>query len=148
MKQEELVKLAKDIIKNNIYLTLGTADANPWVAPLFYCVNENYNFYFISQLDSLHTKQMLKNPKVAFSIFDSHAEEGKGTGIQAMGDIHMVDEVELETEINNYHTTFIEIKPEFLKGDAPYRLFKLTPLEVWVTDPEAKVDKRVLVNLN
>lgn len=86
MTQEELVKLAKDIVKNNIYLTLGTSDGDPWVAPLFYCVNENYNFYFISQLDSLHTKQMLKNPKVAFSIFDSHAEEGKGTGIQATGE--------------------------------------------------------------
>lgn len=147
MTQEELINLAKDIIKNNIYLTLGTADGGPWVAPPFYCVNESYNFYFISQLDSLHTKQMLKNSKVAFSIFDSHAEEGKGTGIQAMGDVHMIDESELETEINNYHTTFIEIKPEFLKGNAPYRLFKLTPSEVWVTDPEAKVDKRVKVSL-
>ena len=148
MTQEELVKLAKDIIRNNIYLTLGTADGNPWVAPLFYCVNDSYNFYFISQLDSLHTKQMLKNQKVAFSIFDSHAEEGKGQGVQAMGNIHMITEDELETEISNYHTTFIEIKPEFLKGDAPYRLFKLTPSEVWVTDPEAKVDKRVKVELN
>ena len=147
MTQEELINLAKDIIKNNIYLTLGTADVNPWVAPLFYCVSENYNFYFISQLDSLHTKQMLKNPKVAFSIFDSHAKEGKGQGVQAMGNIHMITEDELETEINNYHTTFIEIKPEFLKGDAPYRLFKLTPSEIWVTDPEAKVDKRVKVSL-
>lgn len=147
MTQEELINLAKDIIKDNIYLALGTVDGEPWVAPLFYCVSESYNFYFISQLDSLHTKQMLKNPKVAFSIFDSHAEEGKGTGIQATGNVHMITEDELETEINNYHTTFIEIKPEFLKGDAPYRLFKLTPSEVWVTDPEAKVDKRVKVSL-
>ena len=147
MIQEELVKLAKDIIKSNIYLTLGTADSNPWVAPLFYCVTANYNFYFISQLDSLHTKHMIKNPRVAFAIFDSHVEEGKGTGVQAIGDIHMIDETELKTEINNYHTTFIEIKPEFLKGDAPYRLFKLTPSEIWVTDPEAKVDKRVKVSL-
>ena len=122
MTHEGLIKLAKDIIKNNIYLTLGTSDGDPWIAPLFYCVSENYNFYFISQLDSLHTKQMLKNQKVAFSIFDSHAEEGKGQGVQAMGNIHMITEDELETEISNYHTTFIEIKPEFLKGDAPYRL--------------------------
>ena len=147
MTQEQLVKLAKDIIKNNIYLTLGTSDGDPWVAPLFYCVSSDYGFYFISQLDSLHTKQMLINPKVAFSIFDSHAEEGKGTGIQAVGNIHMIDENELEDEINNYHTTFIDIKLDFLKGDAPYRLFKLTPSEVWVTDPEAKVDKRVKVSL-
>ena len=147
MTQEELTNLAKEIIKKNIYLTLGTYDDEPWVSPLFYCLSDDFNFYFISQLDSLHTKHMLKNPKVAFAIFDSHAEEGQGKGVQAIGEVRMITESELETEINNYHTTFIEIKPEFLKGDASYRLFKLTPSEVWVTDPEAKVDKRVKVSL-
>lgn len=147
MEDNGLVKLAKDIIKNNIYLTLATADESPWASPVFYCVSDEYNFYFISQLDSLHTKNILKNPKVAFAIFDSHAEEGKGVGLQITGDVKMVEENELENEIANYHTTFIEIKPEFLKGDAPYRLFKITPNEVWVTDPDAKVDKRVKVSL-
>ena len=90
---------------------------------------------------------MLKNPKVAFAIFDSHAKEGQGKGVQGMGEVTMITEDTLENEINNYHTTFIEIKPEFLKGGAPYRLFKLSPTEIWVTDPEAKVDKRVKVSL-
>jgi uncharacterized protein YhbP (UPF0306 family) len=147
MSKSELETLAREIIKNNIYLTLGTADKVPWVAPLFYCVSDNFTFYFISQLDSLHTKQMLKNSKVAFSIFDSHAEEGKGTGVQATGNVQLIREEDLLKEITNYQTNFIKISPEVLSGNAPYRLFKLTVIDVWVTDPDAKVDKRVKVEL-
>lgn len=144
----DLVQLAKDIIKNNKYLTLGTsAKESPWVAPLYYCVDENYNFYFVSQLTSLHTKHVLENPKVAFAIFDSHAEEGKGTGVQGDGEVHVVKDEDLSNEIDKYHTTFIEIKPELLTGDSPYRLFKLVPDHFYVTDPEAKIDKRAEVKL-
>lgn len=147
MTQEELNILAKDIIKANIYLTLGTFDGEPWVAPVFYCVTKDFKFYFISQLESLHTKQMIKNSNVAFAIFDSHAEEGQGKGIQGKGNVSLLEGENLEKKINNYHTTFIDIKPDFLKGNAPYRLFELVPSEVWVTDPEAKVDKRAKVSL-
>lgn len=142
----DLGQLARGIIKNNIYLTLGTTDGEtPWVAPLFYCVDEDYNFYFISQLESLHSKYVAINPKVAFAIFDSHAKEGKGTGVQGSGEVHIVKDEDLPKEINNYHTTFIEVKPEMLTGNAPYRLFKLIPNKLFVLDPEAKVDKRVEV---
>lgn len=148
MVQDELDGLARNVIKGNIYLSLGTSDGTPWVAPLFYCVNVKFEFYFISQLDSLHTKHILKNPEVAFAIFDSHAEEGKGKGVQGLGNVEMIGEENLEKEIKNYHTTFIEIKPTLLKGNAPYRLFKMIPLKLWVTDPEAKDDKRVEVNIH
>ena len=74
MKDEKRINLAKKIINNNIYLTLGTADNKiPWTAPLFYAVNNKYEFYFISKKDSLHIKHISNNPKVSFSIFDSHA---------------------------------------------------------------------------
>ncbi|MBI2029943.1 pyridoxamine 5'-phosphate oxidase family protein, partial [Candidatus Gottesmanbacteria bacterium] len=46
----ELNKIAKEIIKKNIYLTLATTDGKiPWSAPLFYAVGNDYHFYFISQ---------------------------------------------------------------------------------------------------
>lgn len=144
----DLVQLAKDIVKNNIYITLATCDSGaPWAAPVYYCVDEDYNFLFVSQLSSLHSRHVLKNPKVAFAIFDSHSEEGKGKGIQGEGKVKMLEGEDLSKEISKYHTTFIEIKEEFLKGDAAYRLFKLAPEHIFVTDPDAKVDKRTEVRL-
>lgn len=86
-----LVQIARDIIKNNCYLTLGTADENmPWTAPLYYAVDDRYTFYYISQMDSLHTKHILKNSKVAFAIFDSHQKEGTGNGVQASGRAYLL----------------------------------------------------------
>ena len=64
---------AIEILKSNKYLSLGTTDGIiPWVAPVFYCMDESFNLYFISQLDSLHSIHMQKQPLVSFAVFDSH----------------------------------------------------------------------------
>lgn len=144
----DFIQIAKNIIQTNIYLTLGTADGNPWVAPLYYCVTESYVFYFISQIESVHTKQLLKNPNVAFAIFDSHAPEGQGNGIQADGKAYIVTDDELPAALKYYHTTFIPITAEILTGSHPYRLFKLIPEHMYVLDSEAQTDKRVEVKLS
>ena len=144
----DLVKLVHKIISENIYLTLGTADDRPWVAPLFYAFNPVRRlFYFISQMDSLHTRHILKNPHVAFAIFDSHQKEGSGNGIQGDGQVFLMADKELPEGFKYYHTSFVETKPESFIGNTPYRFFKLIPDHIYLLDPEAKTDKRVEVKL-
>ena len=147
MNQLQLAEIAKGIIKSNVYLTLGTADKDPWVAPVFYAVDDNYNFYYISQIDSLHTQHILENPNVAFAIFDSHQKEGTGNGVQGKGKVHLLKDDELPEAFKWYHTTFVEMKLESFTGSAPYRFFKIIPQKFYVLDPDAKVDKRVEVDL-
>lgn len=149
MTQDELNRIARDIIKHNIYLTLATSDGRlPWSAPLFYCVDREYNFYFISQMGCVHARHILKNPQVAFSIFDSHAPEGKGNGVQASGTVSLlIKEEDIVKALRHYHTTFIKCEPKDFNGSKPYRLFKLVPDKFYVLDPKAEVDKRVEVHL-
>lgn len=76
-------KTAKDILKNSHYLSIATSNGKtPWIAPLFYAVDSEYNFYFISRTDSLHGQHILKNPNVAMAIFDSTQLPGTATGLQ------------------------------------------------------------------
>ena len=139
---------AKKIITDNIYLTISTTDGNtPWVAPLFYCVDEAFNFYFISQLESLHIKHILINPRAAFAILDSHQKEGTGNGVQGSGTVRQVPDEQLIEGLKWYKTTFIDLTPENLKPPAPYRLFKIISKTFFILDPEAVVDKRVEVTL-
>lgn len=147
MEITQLEMIAKDIIKSNIYLTLATSDDEPWAAPLFYAVSEDYTFYFISQMDSLHTKHILKNPNVAFAIFDSQQKEGTGNGIQGSGKAYPLKDEELDEAFKWYHTTYVEMKKESFTGSAPYRFFKIIPEHFYVLDPDAPTDKRVEVNL-
>lgn len=148
MDQAGLDNIAREIIRSNCYLTLSTTDGeSPWAAPLFYAVDNNYTFYFISQLNSLHSQHISKNPAVAFAIFDSHQKEGTGNGVQGSGKVYRLEDEKLPEAFKWYHTTFVEMKPESFKGSAPYRFFKIVPDHFYVLDPEAKVDKRVEVSL-
>jgi len=104
MNQTKLNQIAKDIIKNNIYLSMATSDGkNPWICTLFYAVDKDYTFYYISQMDSLHIKHLLKNPTVAFAIYDSTQKEGTGNGIQGLGKAHFLKEKELDEAFKYYH---------------------------------------------
>lgn len=146
MIQEDLKTIATNIIENNIYLTLASAENDkPWVAPLFYAVDATYTFYYISQLDSVHTRQILNNPSISFAIFDSHQKEGTGNGIQGFGNAYQLKDEEIENALKWYHTTFIEMNPETFKEPNPYRFFKIIPKHLYILDPEASTDKRVEV---
>ena len=98
-------------------------------------------------MDSLHTKNLIKNPNVAFAIFDSHQKEGTGNGVQGSGKAYLLPENEIEQALKWYHTTFVELKPETFRAPNPYRFFKIIPEHFYVLDPDAKVDKRVEVFL-
>jgi nitroimidazol reductase NimA-like FMN-containing flavoprotein (pyridoxamine 5'-phosphate oxidase superfamily) len=50
MSVEDPADIARRLIRENLYLTLATADAggSPWVAPVFYVAAEDEHFYWIS----------------------------------------------------------------------------------------------------
>ena len=149
MKQKDLNIKAKEIIKDNIYLTLATSDGEEaWATPLYYCSDNEYNFYFISQLDSLHTVNFLKNPKVSFAIFDSHQPEGQGNGVQGNGKVSLLEgDKEITDALKYYSTTFIDLNLKSFKNNSPYKLFKLSTKQFFVLDPDADTDKRVEVKI-
>ncbi len=142
-----LTRLARQIIHHNCYLTLATSGNNrPWAAPLFYCTDAQYRFYVISRPGSRHIRQSQGKTQVAFAIFDSHAPEGKGNGVQAWGQMELCRGTRLVEALTYYHTTFIPCSTKaFTTG--PYRLYRITPKRVYVLDPHAKVDQRVEIHL-
>ncbi len=148
MGQKELNEKAIEILNSNLYFTLATTDGKiPWAAPLYYCLDEDFNIYFISQMDSLHTRHILKQPNVAFAVFDSHQEEGTGNGVQGSGRVSLLEGKEVDMGLKYYSTKFIDLKLENLSAPAPYRLFKLTTERFFILDPHAETDKRVEVHI-
>lgn len=140
--------MARDIIRNNIYLTLATATEMPWASPLFYCKDNKFNFYYISLTNSVHSQNIAKNGKVAFAIFDSHQKEGTGNGVQGYGIAKQLKGIEIVDALRYYRTSFIPMNLATLRKVGYYRLYKITPEKFYVLDPEASVDKRVEVKLN
>lgn len=143
MKRMKGAQLAKHIITSNAYLTLGTSHNNmPWVSPVCYFVDEQCNFYYASQIGSVHTKNILDNQKVAWAIFDSHAPDGEGVGVQIWGKAELVSARSYATAMRSCYRPSIREVLEI----SSYRLFKLTPSRIYVTDPDEVVDKRKSVS--
>ena len=137
--------LAQKIIRENKYLTLGTTNGvRPWVAPVYYCLDKKGSMYFISQPRSRHIRDLKSHPHVAFAIFDSHAEEGKGNGVQGSGHVIELLSSALTQGLRHYCTSFVALSSEELTH-GPYRLYRLQPEKMYVLDRRSKVDKRILV---
>lgn len=148
-KVEKIKNRFIEIINSNNYLSLATINGEePWVCTLYYRIDKHFNIYFISQIDTLHVENVLINPKVAFTIFDSHQREGEGNGIQGSGRVEILKDEKIDEGLKYYQTTFIELKKESLREPFKYRLCKLIPEKFYILDPDSDEDKRVLVKLN
>lgn len=82
----QIPKEMVSFIKSNGIMTLAVSDTEPWVCTVYYGTDDALNFYLVTDPNSIHGKILVKNPKVAFNIFDSHTKitESK-KGIQGRG---------------------------------------------------------------
>jgi uncharacterized protein YhbP (UPF0306 family) len=142
---------AESIIKHNMYMSISTCDMEnkPWVATVFYVHDKNYNFYFLSAVDSRHAKDLLANPNVAFSIFNSGQPIGISDGVQGEGVASLVDLKDIKKIIELYAekafpkstiTPTMRYNPEYFSGDAEFRFFKITVFKLFTTGPERRVE--------
>lgn len=70
---ERLAAHARELIDGNLYMTLGTADAdgNPWVTPVFFATADYASFYWMSPAVSVHSRNLAVRPRLGIVIFDS-----------------------------------------------------------------------------
>ena len=64
MKKEERVKLLK-YLKTQTLTSLATFGKEPWICSVYFVVDDDLNFYFVSSPDSQHSKDIEKNKSVA-----------------------------------------------------------------------------------
>ena len=55
-------------------MTIATFDTKPWVATVFYVVDENLNLYFLTSPKTEHAQHIAKNGMIACNIVDSHQQ--------------------------------------------------------------------------
>ena len=150
-------KIAKSIIKNNIYLTLCTTDQKkPWASPLFYAETKDYQFYFISDKNSLHAHNIAKNPQVSVAIFNFTTQPAEVNGVQMEATAQMVTLKEIPQAIKTYFSKSgsSTVKTRFSNWKDPlsylklttFRFYKIIPEKVYIINPNiTKNDIRLKV---
>lgn len=157
----DIIDLTRKILKENKFLSLATTnkEGEVWAAPLSYAIDESYNFYFVTALDSIHIQHIRKNPYIAFSIFNSTLRVSDIDGLQIKGIVGEVEKNELPSIVKMYYQQVFpdieerkewEAEPEqFTKDDFPvYRFFQIVPTEIYKRDTDnTEVDRRVQINI-
>ena len=88
--EQELRKLAVELIAGQNTVTLATAkDGVPWAAPVYY-VNLDFAFYFFSDPDSRHIRESQETRHAAGAIFHPGSTWREIRGIQMTGEIAQV----------------------------------------------------------
>lgn len=129
---------AKKIIEENIYCTIASAskDGRPWISPVFYGYDENYNIYWISDKDSKHSELIRTNPQVAIVIFNSQAPEGEGDGVYfeaTVEEINNKEEAQKAYEIRDKRAKKAEFKVKKVEeviGEGQWRVYKAVPYSI------------------
>lgn len=129
---------AKKIIKDNIYCVISSSskDGKPWISPVFYGYDGNYNIYWISDKNSRHSKLIRNNPQVAIVIFNSQAPEGKGDGVyfEAMvKEINDREEAQKAFKIRDKRAKVVGFKVKKVEeviGNGQWRVYKAVPYKV------------------
>lgn len=69
--------ITKKVITYNEHMVVATADTGgkPWVSPVFYAYDENFNLYWVSAKTALHSTNIRNNPRVAICIFGPASSE-------------------------------------------------------------------------
>ncbi len=153
--------IVRQIIDANKFLTLATTDGNsPWASTLFFAVDDRLDLFYTSYNDSVHVKNITRNPEVALVIFDSHAIPGKTTqGVQIKGRCMRVAGEELEKAIETVYLKRFPDPVERLKHDLTAEFFskpdnervahiyKITPEKFYILDKKAGKDTRAEVDM-
>ena len=156
----DLNKLAKNILEQNQYMTIGSSDGDgiPWVSPVTYAYDNKLNFYFVSHTGSKHCLNINKNKKVSLTIFDSRQLIGEGVGLQIEGIAQKVKIIEMAKAAAIYfkrkypfgkfdQIVVVNAALKNLLKKKLYGFYKITPTKIWMNNPNADIDERIEINL-
>lgn len=155
---KNLNKLAVEIIENNQYMSLATVDknGNPWISPVAYAYDENWNFYFVTIPSSKHGINFKINNHVVIAIFDSTQKLGQGVGLQIEGVVEDVGIQNIPAAFSimyNRKYPFGTMASTFALGlkkllqKKIYHCYRFVQTVIWMNDPNSNKDERVQVYL-
>ena len=92
MDLAEREAMAKAILDDNSYMTLGTADAAgvPWVSPVWYAPASYREYFWVSRPNAKHSQNIAVRPQVGIVIFDSTVPIGTGKALYMAAEAGLV----------------------------------------------------------
>lgn len=134
-------KRARRIIESIAYATVATTDdaGRPWNSPVHTVHDDQYNFYWFSDVQAQHSLNVRTSGRAFLVIYDSTVPAGEGEGVYIDAVAKELNDPE-EIRYARYlkKGPGYDASPEGFMGDSPRRVYKAVPERVWVNADEVK----------
>ncbi len=152
---QDLAAVARSIVDSNRYMTLATADESgrPWASPVWFAPDGYANYYWVSEPEARHSRNIGIRPDLAAVIFDSGAAIGTGQAVYLEATARELEGAEVHHGIEVFSRVSkdqgaSEWSAEEVAPPAAHRLYLATATQQFVLDPQVHgVDERTAVSL-
>ena len=132
-----------EIIAANRYMVLATADADgvPWVSPVWFATEDQRVFYWISDPNARHSRNIAVRPEIAIVIFDSTVTPGNAQAVymEARADQSGTEGFDVFTRESEAQGIWVT-RPEDVVAPGRFRLYRAVAGERTMLGPG---DKRI-----
>jgi hypothetical protein len=144
---------AREILSSNLYLTLATADedGSPWASPVYYASDDYADFYWVSDPEARHSRNLAVRPQASAVVFDSGVAIGTGQAVymalvaeQVRGSGEMERGIAIFSRVSVSHGGS-EWSAADVSEPARLRLYRATATDWWeleATDRRVEIDPR------
>ncbi len=141
MTGNDLTAHAHALLDTNRYLTIGTTDADgrPWTTPVYFAPAPGWQFYWMSETDTRHSRNIIERPEVSLLVFDSAVPPRHGRALYGLGTARELTADEVDSALQTYpgpsHRGATPTTRAEVTGSSSYRLYRATADELWVLCP-------------
>jgi nitroimidazol reductase NimA-like FMN-containing flavoprotein (pyridoxamine 5'-phosphate oxidase superfamily) len=99
-------KYLSECLNSTDYCCIATVDGKGvWSNPVYFAWDNNFVFYFISQMNSRHMQNLDKNQRIAFSVYKTEQKDNV-VGIQIEGMAKILSPKDSKEEIQHAYDTY------------------------------------------
>lgn len=135
----KLRKLIEDYLNEAKLMQLATSiNDKPWVCSVWFAIDEDLNIYWFSSITRRHSKEVIRNNKVAGAIVLPQMPEDPPRGLQFQGVAEMLeDRVDIDKAISVYADRIFakeKIKEFMEHKEKPHRFYRIKPTQFVLFD--------------
>jgi Pyridoxamine 5'-phosphate oxidase len=143
--------IAREVIDSNSYMTLGTADADglPWVSPVWFATAGYREFFWVSDPERRHSRNLAERPGLSIVIFNSQLPINTGQAVYMSAVADRPEGSDLDRALEVFSNRSEEQGARRwtradVENDASLRLYRATASEHFVL---GEGDERIRVSL-
>jgi nitroimidazol reductase NimA-like FMN-containing flavoprotein (pyridoxamine 5'-phosphate oxidase superfamily) len=133
----------QQVIAANRYMVLATADAQglPWSTPVWFATEDHRQFFWVSDPNAQHSRNIAERPEIAIAIFDSSVTPGDAAAVYMRARAEQVEPGDIGVFARESARQGLpDWNEASVTAPAKHRLYRATATEHWTLDER---DERV-----